>query len=45
MIQPALINLHPHEYSQEFDYYPFALLIYKNPISYECKCRFDGKKM
>ena len=24
MIQPALINLHPNEYSQEAHYYPFA---------------------
>ena len=25
MIQPILINLHPNEYTQEFDYYPFAV--------------------
>ena len=25
MIQPILINLHPNEYSQEFNYYPFAI--------------------
>ena len=25
MIQPALINLHPNEYSQEFHYYPFPV--------------------
>ena len=25
MIQPTLINLHLHEYSQEFHYYPFSL--------------------
>ena len=24
-IQPALINLHPNEYSQEFNYYSFAV--------------------
>ena len=24
-IQPALINLHPNEYSQELQYYPFAV--------------------
>ena len=24
-IQPALINLHPNEYSQEFHYYPFVV--------------------
>ena len=24
MIRPAIANLHPHEYSQEFHYYPFA---------------------
>ena len=24
MTQPALINLHPNEYSQEFHYYPFS---------------------
>ena len=24
MIQPALLNLHPNEYSREFQYYPFA---------------------
>ena len=23
--QPTLINLHPNEYNQEFDYYPFAV--------------------
>ena len=23
--QPALINLHPNEYSQEFHHYPFAV--------------------
>ena len=25
IIQPTLINLHRNEYSQEFDYYPFAV--------------------
>ena len=25
MIQPTLINLHPNEYSQEFQYYPFSV--------------------
>ena len=25
MIQPTLINLHPTEYSQELNYYPFAV--------------------
>ena len=25
LIQTTLINLHPHEYSQEFPYYPFAV--------------------
>ena len=25
MIQPTLINLDHNEYSQEFDYYPFAV--------------------
>ena len=25
MIQPTFFNLHPNEYSQEFDYYPFAV--------------------
>ena len=29
MIQPALINLHPNEYSQEFHYYLFAVKIYR----------------
>ena len=24
MTQPSLISLHPNEYSQEFNYYPFA---------------------
>ena len=24
-IQPTRINLHPNEYSQEFNYYPFAI--------------------
>ena len=27
MIQPTLINLHPNEYSQEFYYYSFAVLL------------------
>ena len=25
MIQATLINLHPNEYSQEFDFFPFAV--------------------
>ena len=25
MIQPTLISLHPNKYSQEFNYYPFAV--------------------
>ena len=25
LIQTTLINLHPNEYSQEFDYYPYAV--------------------
>ena len=25
MIQPTLIGLHPNEYSQEFNYYPFSI--------------------
>ena len=25
IIQPTVINLHPNEYSQEFQYYPFAV--------------------
>ena len=25
LIQPALINLHPNEYNQEFHHYPFAV--------------------
>ena len=33
MIQPALINLHQeyslHQYSQEFQYYPFAVKLHK----------------
>ena len=27
MIQPTLINLHPNEYSQEFYYYSFEVLL------------------
>ena len=27
MIQPTLINLHPNEYSQEFHYFPFAVIL------------------
>ena len=27
MIQPALINLHPNEYSQKFHYYPFVVKV------------------
>ena len=29
MIQPTLINLHAHEYRQEFHYYPFAVKLDK----------------
>ena len=28
-IQPAFINLHPKEYSQEFHYYPFTVALDK----------------
>ena len=28
-IQPILINLHPNEYSQELQYYPFAVTLDK----------------
>ena len=27
MTQSTLINLHPNEYSQEFHYYPFVVII------------------
>ena len=27
MIQPAIINLDPNEYIQEFHYYPFAVTV------------------
>ena len=27
MTQPTLINLHPNKYSQEFYYYPFAVIL------------------
>ena len=29
MIEPALVNLHPNEYSQEFHYYPFEVKLYR----------------
>ena len=29
VIQPALINLHPNEYNQEFHYYPLAVILDK----------------
>ena len=29
MSQPTLINLHPNEYSQEFNYYPFEVKLYR----------------
>ena len=73
MTQTTLINLHPNEYSQEFHYYPYYVILlmsyltkyvfqrrfklkrvqhdYMNEsktltkhISYECKCKFDGRK-
>ena len=86
MTQPTLINLHPHEYNQEFHYYPVVIKLDKSfgsccslnnlsniicvpnitkdlnlrvfnmitginesktstkHISFECKCRFDGRK-
>ena len=34
MNQPTLINLHPNEYSQEFDYYPFAFKL--NRCAWRC---------
>ena len=34
MIQPALINLHPNEYSQEFHYYPFLVKLDRFPGSW-----------
>ena len=34
MIQPALINLFPNEYSQELHYYPFAV----NLVRYVGSC-------
>ena len=74
MTQTTLINLHPNEYSQEFHYYPYYVILlmsyltkyvfqrrfklkrvqhdYMNEsktltkhISYECKCKFDGRKL
>ena len=33
-IQPTLINLHPNEYSQEFHYYPFVILLMTYLIKY-----------
>ena len=29
MIEPALVNVHPNEYSQEFHYYPFEVKSYR----------------
>ena len=29
MIRPAVINLHPNEYSQEFHHYPFVVKLDK----------------
>ena len=29
MTETTLINLHPNEYSQEFHYYPFAVMCWK----------------
>ena len=29
MTETTLINLHPNEYSQEFRYYPFAVMCWK----------------
>ena len=29
MIQPTIVNLNPNEYSQEFHYYPFLVILYK----------------
>ena len=34
MVQPTLINLHPSEYSQEFQYYPFAVKLNRCVGSY-----------
>ena len=86
MTQPTVINLHPNEYSQEFQYYPSAVKLDRHVgsfnilndlsnkvcvlnktedlnislfnmitgnnepkilmkhVSYECKCRFDGRE-
>ena len=32
-IKPTLINLHPNEYSQKFNYYPFAVKLGRNAES------------
>ena len=34
MIQPNLSNVHPNEYSQEFQYYPFAVKLERRVGSY-----------
>ena len=56
MTQPALINLHPNEYSQELHYYPVAVKLDKcgescnilNDLSNEVyvsnKTRFKSKR-
>ena len=33
MTQPTFINLHPNEYSQEFQYYPFAVKLDRCVVS------------
>ena len=38
-IQPTFINLHPNEYSQELQYYPFSVKLYKCVLA-SCKSRF-----
>ena len=38
-IQPTFINLHPNEYSQELQYYPFSVKLCKCVLA-SCKSRF-----
>ena len=54
IMEPAFINLHPNEYSQEFNYYPFVVKLVRwvvvvIPLKKVCvlnkKRRFNSKRV
>ena len=44
MIQPTVINWHPDEYNQEFNYYPFAVKLDRCTESYKTLSDFSNEE-